>query len=90
MTEELTPGVPTTCDELLNQLPELFEKAGNARLSDDPRFAKILAECPTCAELVRDLEYIAEQARILLEPELEPSPDVWDNIQSKLSAGGVK
>ena len=35
------------------------------------------------AALVRDLEYIASQARLLL-PIHDPSPAVWDNIQQAL------
>jgi hypothetical protein len=32
---------------------------------------------------VRDLEYIAQQAKLLL-PIHDPSPDVWENIQTAL------
>lgn len=75
-----------TCQEFEQALPELFERAQGGKLSADPRFAVILRDCPQAAELVRDLEYIAETARMLLEPEIEaPSSDVWSAIQSKLS-----
>jgi hypothetical protein len=75
-----------TSEEFLNQLPELFAKSSGSRISEDPRYARILRENPTCAELVRDLEYIAEQARMLLEPEhdIEPSPEIWNKIQNSL------
>ena len=74
-----------TCKEFEEALPELFERAQGGKLSADPRFAPILRDCPQAAELVRDLEYIAETARMLLEPEVEgPSSDVWSAIQSKL------
>lgn len=77
------------CAEFQEQLPELFANAKGGKLSDDPVFAKHLATCANCSALVRDLEYIAEQARLLLDPvsEAEPSDDVWSNIQSALANG---
>ncbi len=78
-----------TCKEFEQALPELFERADGGKLSADPRFAAILKDCPQAAELVRDLEYIAETARMLLEPEGEgPSSNVWSAIQSKLGTDG--
>lgn len=73
-------------DTFLEQLPELFAKSNGKRISEDPQYAELLKNNPTAAELVRDLEYIAEQARMLLEPEheIEPSEDVWSKIQSSL------
>ncbi len=80
------PNRVWTCKEFEEALPELFERAQGGKLSADPRFAPILRDCPQAAELVRDLEYIAETARMLLEPEVEgPSSEVWSAIQSKLS-----
>ncbi len=74
-----------TCEEFENALPDLFERAEGGKLSADPRFADILRDCPQAAELVRDLEYIAETARMLLEPEgAGPSSDVWSKIQQEL------
>jgi hypothetical protein len=75
-----------TAEQFLDQLPELFSAADGSRISEDPRYARILRENPMAAELVRDLEYIAEQARMLLEPEhdIEPSPEIWNKIQSSL------
>jgi len=73
-----------TTTEFEDRLPDLFAN-GNGRVSDDPNVRSFLAQNPTCAALVRDLEYIAETARHLLEPaEEEPSDMVWSNIQSKL------
>jgi hypothetical protein len=74
-----------TTDEFQEYLPELFAEGGG-KVSTDPRFATFLAANPVCAELVHDLETIAETARSLFEPEAEaePSDNVWKNIASKL------
>ena len=42
-----------------------------------------LKTCENCSALVRDLEYIAQQAKLLL-PIHDPSPEVWENIQVAL------
>src|SRR5262249_19691692 len=39
-------------------------------------------------ELVRDLKYIAEQAKLLL-PMRDPNPRVWSNIQQSLQREGL-
>ena len=73
-----------TVSEFESRLPDLFAN-GNGRVSDDPSVRRFLDQNPTCAALVKDLEYIAQTARQLLEPaEEEPSDTVWNNIQSKL------
>ena len=59
-------------------MPELF--GSGAELSEQEH----LKTCEQCAALVRDLEYIAQQAKLLL-PIHDPSPAVWDNIQSSLA-----
>ena len=66
------------CAEFQRKLPELFE--AQADLSDNEH----LKHCENCAALVRDLEYIAQQAKLLL-PIHDHSPAVWDTIQSALS-----
>ena len=74
-----------TCAEFEKELPELFERADGGKLSADPRFAEILRDCPQAADLVRDLEYIAEFARLLMEPEGEvPSHDLWAKIEREI------
>ena len=50
---------------------------------DDPLAA--LRNDPNYAALIRDLEYIASQARLLFEPaEQAPSDEVWKKIQNQL------
>lgn len=78
------PRAPLTCAEFQETLPNLFASGENG-ISSDPALAGHLDGCANCSALVRDLQYIADQARMLLEPaEEEPSPSVWSNIQSKL------
>ena len=44
-------------------------------------------DCPQAAELVRDLEYIAEVARQLMEPDGEaPSSDLGAKIEGRLGS----
>ena len=74
------------CAEFQEQLPQMFASDGESE--ERPELRAHLATCTNCSALVRDLEYIAEQARLLLEPTEEPSPDVWSNIQSKLTTDG--
>ena len=66
------------CDEFQRQLPEFFDS--DQDLMRHPH----LQTCANCSSLVRDLEYIAAQAKLLL-PIHDPSPAVWDNIQHALS-----
>lgn len=69
---------PRDCEEFQRQLPELFDAGED--LSDQEH----LKTCETCSALVRDLEYIAAQAKLLL-PIHDPSPTVWENIHSALA-----
>lgn len=79
-----------TCEEFEKALPELFAGADGGKLSADPQFADILRDCPQAAELVRDLEYIAEAARLILEPEHEaPSSDLWQKIERELGGSSA-
>ena len=71
-----------SCAEFQEQLPQMFIVEGE--IDERPELRAHIATCTNCSALVRDLEYIAEQARMLLQPTHEPSPDVWSNIQSKL------
>jgi len=65
------------CADFQERLPELFET--HADLSTEEH----LKSCENCSALVRDLEYIAQQAKLLL-PIHDPSPAVWDNIRSAI------
>ena len=67
-----------TCAEFQQQLPELLAAGGNS-FANHPH----LLGCDNCSALVRDLAYIADAARQLL-PAHDPSPDVWNQIQSSL------
>jgi hypothetical protein len=68
-----------SCAEFQQQLPELFESGADLGEQDH------LKTCEQCAALVRDLEYIAQQAKLLL-PIHDPSPAVWENIQTNLAS----
>ena len=77
----MTPNrthTPRDCDEFQQQLPELFDSEENMLAHAH------LQSCKNCSSLVRDLEYIAAQAKLLL-PIHDPGPAVWDNIQHALS-----
>ena len=75
-----------SCAEFQEQLPELFA-SGSDGIGADPGLQAHLDTCDNCSALVRDLQYIADQARKLLESvEEEPSEDVWHGIQNKLKS----
>lgn len=70
-----------TCADFQATIPDLFEAHADLAAQEH------LKSCDNCAALVRDLEYIAAQARLLL-PIHDPSPAVWDNIQQALRKDG--
>ena len=78
-------GITADCAAFQDELPSLFESGEN--LSSQAH----LRTCENCRALVQDLEYIAQQAKLLL-PIHDPSPAVWENIQSALKkeTPGVK
>lgn len=78
MTNTNNSRTPKECTEFQEQLPEFFDTG--ADLLDHPH----LKDCENCSALVRDLEYIAAQAKLLL-PIHDPSPQVWKNINSALN-----
>lgn len=71
-----------TCAEFQKVLPYIIDTGGNA---DEEAHLK---SCPVCSDLVADLKYIAEQAKLLV-PMVEPSPKVWAGIQSSLEREGL-
>lgn len=67
------------CVEFQERLPQLFGAETN--FNREPH----LEGCENCAELVRDLEYIAQQAKLLM-PIHDPSPAVWESIKTALDS----
>lgn len=70
-----------------DDLHDLFGSTENFSGTDEDDPLAALRNDPNYAALIRDLEYIASQARLLFAPAEEtPSDDLWSKIQSKLSA----
>jgi len=65
------------CQQFQEVLPYIIESGGGGE--DEAH----LQTCPSCAALVQDLRYIAEQAKLLL-PMHDPNPRVWNNIEQSL------
>jgi hypothetical protein len=74
-------GKEMDCAEFQKELPYMFESGGEIRHEH-------LSSCEDCNSLVQDLRYIADQAKLLL-PMHDPSPRVWDNIQTSLTKDGL-
>ncbi len=72
-----------TCAEFQKVLPYIIETGGA------PKQEEHLRNCQVCADLVADLRYIAEQAKLLVPME-EPSPRVWDGIRNSLDREGAR
>ena len=70
------------CAEFQKLLPEIMESGGNAEEEAH------LQSCAVCSDLVQDLRYIAESARLLL-PMHDPSPRVWAGIREALEREGL-
>lgn len=70
------------CTEFQKQLPYVIDTGGNAEQEAH------LRTCAVCSDLVQDLRYIAEQAKLLV-PMHEPHPRVWDGIQRSLAQEGL-
>ena len=71
-----------TCAEFQRVLPYIIDTGGN------PEQEQHLRECPVCADLVADLKYIADQAKLLVPME-DPSPRVWEGLQKSLEREGL-
>ena len=70
------------CQQFQEKLPYIIERGGGGE--DESH----LQECESCASLVQDLRYIAEQAKLLL-PMHDPNPRVWNNIEQSLQREGL-
>lgn len=68
------------CAEFQARMPELFEMKADFSREEH------LEHCENCAELVRDLNYIAQQAGLLM-PIHDPGPAVWENIRLAMHTG---
>ena len=71
-----------TCVEFQNVLPYIID--GNGSEEEQQH----LAACEVCADLVADLRYIGECAKLLIPME-NPSPRVWEGIQRALIREGL-
>jgi predicted anti-sigma-YlaC factor YlaD len=71
-----------TCAEFQNELPHIIDSGGN------PEHDEHLRSCDICRDLVNDLRFIADQAKLLVSME-DPSPSVWNGIEAKLKSEGI-
>jgi len=70
------------CQEFQEALPYIIESGGNEEEAGH------LHSCPACANLVQELNYIADTAKLLL-PMHDPNPRVWSNIEQSLYREGL-
>lgn len=71
-----------TCAEFQKVLPNIIDGGGGEEEQQH------LETCPVCSDLVADLRYIAECAKLLVPME-DPSPRVWNNIEKGLEREGL-
>jgi hypothetical protein len=71
-----------TCTEFQSVLPFIIETGGSATEEEH------LKTCKVCSDLVADLRYIAEAAKLLV-PMKEPDERVWNEIQKSLEREGL-
>lgn len=67
-----------TCAEFQKVLPYIIDGGGSEEEQQH------LSTCHVCSDLVADLRYIAECAKLLVPME-EPSPRVWNGIQKSIT-----
>lgn len=70
------------CQKFQEVLPYIIESGGSAEEEEH------LRTCKACSELVQDLQYIAQQAKLLL-PMHDPNPRVWSGIEQSLQRQGL-
>jgi hypothetical protein len=71
-----------TCAEFQKVLPYIIDGGGT------PEEQQHLETCHVCSDLVADLRYIADIAKLLVPME-EPSPRVWNNIEKAVEREGL-
>jgi len=71
-----------TCAEFQAVLAYIIDNGGNAEQQEH------LRQCAVCSDLVSDLKYIADQAKLLV-PMMNPSKKVWDGIKDSLQREGL-
>jgi hypothetical protein len=82
---EIATSQPVAFTGQPDDLHDLFAVTPNFEGPDDEDPLAALRNDPNYSALIRDLEYIATQARLLFEPAEEaPSDKVWDNIKTQL------
>ncbi len=70
------------CTEFQNELPVIIDTGGSSAHKQH------LETCEICRDLVNDLRYIADQAKLLVTMD-DPSPKVWAGIEQKLKREGL-
>jgi len=70
------------CAEFQRILPDIIESGESVEEEAH------LRSCAVCSDLVQDLRYIAEAAKLLL-PMQDPSPRVWSGIRGALEREGL-
>jgi hypothetical protein len=68
-----------TCLEFQKALPDIIDSGGT------PEHETHLKTCAVCHDLLMDLKYIAEQAKLLVPME-DPPERVWNGIQRALES----
>jgi len=71
-----------TCAEFQKVLPYIIDGGGS------PEEQEHLATCHICSDLVADLRYIAEMAKLLVPME-DPNPRVWNGIAKGIEREGL-
>ena len=71
-----------TCAEFQKVLPYIIDGGGT------PEEQEHLRTCPVCSDLVADLRYIADVAKLLVPME-DPNPRVWKRIEKAVEHEGL-
>src|SRR5215831_17476302 len=70
------------CTDFQRALPEVMESGAGVEETAH------LNSCAVCSDLVQDLKYIVEAARMLVPME-DPAPRVWEGIERSLRHEGL-